>query len=64
LSDVLERQGISLNSLSKLVMTLILEKRFVVLEYFVAAFEQVWMCSFIELLIALNIQESRLNAVE
>jgi len=45
-------------------MTLILEKRFVVLEYFVAAFEQVWMCSFIELLIALNIQESRLNAVE
>jgi len=45
-------------------MTLILEKRFVVLEYLPAAFEQVWMCSFIELLIALNIQESRLNAVE
>jgi len=33
LSDVLERQGLPLNLLSKLVMSLILEKCFVVLEY-------------------------------
>ena len=38
LPDVLERQGLSLNLLSKLVMGLILEKHFVVLEYFPASF--------------------------
>jgi len=32
LPDVLERQGLSLNLLSKRVMSLILEKHFVVLE--------------------------------
>jgi len=37
LPDVLERQGLSLNLLSKLVVSLILEKHFVVLEYFPAA---------------------------
>jgi len=36
LSDVLERQGLSLNLLSKRVMSLILEKHLVVLEYFPA----------------------------
>jgi len=34
LPDVLERQGLSLNLLSKLVMSLILEKHLVVPEYF------------------------------
>jgi len=37
LPDALERQGLSLNLLSKLVMSLILEKYFVVLEYFPAS---------------------------
>jgi len=36
LPDVLERQGLSLNLLSKLVMSLILEKDLVVLEFFSA----------------------------
>jgi len=34
LPDVLERQGLTLNLLSKLVMSLILEKHLVALEYF------------------------------
>jgi len=37
LPDVLELQGLSLNLLSKQVMSCILEKRFVVLEYFPAS---------------------------
>jgi len=37
LPDVLERQQLSLNLLSKLVMSLILEKHLVVLEYFLAS---------------------------
>jgi len=37
LPDVLERQRLSLNLLSKRVMSLILEKRLVVLEYFPAS---------------------------
>jgi len=37
LPDVLERQGLSLNLLSKRVMSLILEKHLVVLEYFPAS---------------------------
>jgi len=37
LPDVLERQGLSLNLLSKLVMSLILEKHLVVLKYFPAS---------------------------
>jgi len=37
LPDVLERQELSLNLLSKLVMSLILEKHHVVLEYFSAS---------------------------
>jgi len=37
LPDVLERQGLPLNLLSKRVMSLILEKHLVVLEYFPAS---------------------------
>ena len=37
LPDVLERRELSLNFLSKLVMSLILEKHLVVLEYFLAS---------------------------
>jgi len=37
LPDVLERQGLSLNLLSKRVMSLIFEKHLVVLEYFAAS---------------------------
>jgi len=37
LPDVLERQGLSLNMSSKLLMSLILGKHFVVLEYFMAS---------------------------
>jgi len=37
LPDVLERQGLSLNLLSKLVMSLILEKDLIVLEFFSAS---------------------------
>jgi len=37
LPDVLEGEGLSLNLLSKLVMSLILEKHLVVLEYFPAS---------------------------
>jgi len=37
LPDVLERQGLSFNLLSKLIMYLILEKDFVGLEYFLAS---------------------------
>jgi len=46
--NVLERQGLPLNFLLKLVVSLILETHFVVLEYFRAclkAFEQLWCCS-------------------
>jgi len=39
LPDVLERHGLSLNFLSKRVMSLILEKHLVVLEYFPASLE-------------------------
>jgi len=48
MSDVLESQGLSLNLVSKLVMSLILEKHFVVLEYFPASLkvlEQLQNCS-------------------
>jgi len=37
LPDVLDRQGLSLNLLAKRVMSLILEKHLVVLEYFPAS---------------------------
>jgi len=37
LPDVLERQELSLNLLLKLVMSLILEKHLVVLDYFLAS---------------------------
>jgi len=49
LPDVLERQGLSLNLLSKRVMSLILEKHLVVLEYFPASLkilEYFLNCSF------------------
>jgi len=48
LPDVLERQGLFLNLLLKLVMPLILAKHFVVLEYFATSLkvlEQLLNCS-------------------
>jgi len=62
LPDVLECHGLSLNLLSKLVVSLILEKHFVVLEYFPASLkllEQLFKLFIIELLITLNIQVLR-----
>jgi len=41
LPDVLERQGLSLSLLSKLIVSLILDKHFVVLEYFLASLKVV-----------------------
>ena len=59
LPDVLERQELSLNLLSKIVMSLILEKHHVVLENSWIVFK----LFIFELLITLNIQESRINYV-
>ena len=51
LRDVLERKGLSLNLLWKLVMFWILEKYFVALEYFPASLkvlQQLWNCSLLD----------------
>ena len=66
LPDVLERQELSLNLLSKRVLSSILEKHLVILEYFLASLKIYWIFKkfFIkELLITLSIQESRINKV-
>ena len=67
---LLQRQGLSWNLLSKLVMSLILEKHFVVLEKFPATlkvFEYLWNCLLLNYFehsrIIFNIQASKLNNV-
>ena len=60
LPDILEHHGQSLNLLSKLVMSLILEKHLVVLEYFLVSLKSLidFILFIFELLITLDIQES------
>jgi len=59
LPDILEHHGQSLNLLSKLVMSLILEKHLVVLEYFLVSLKSLidFILFIFELLITLDIQE-------
>jgi len=66
LPDVIERHGLSFDLLSKLFLSLILEKQFVALEYFPSVLQSSWIdvkLLILEQLITLNIQESRLNNV-
>ena len=66
-SDVLERQGLFLNLLSKLVMSLHLEKHFVVPEYFsgsLKVLEQLCNCSLLNYCILRSFKIKQCNGTE